>query len=186
MDHMMDIDTCNQCSVNDMEIVLSEYYEADWLKWLNKVEPRRGNIGRNKLRTYNQFKKNLKPEVYVQTVLNKIHCSALAKFRCGVAPIRLETGRYIGEHESARIFQICNLNEIESEEHVIIRCPVYHDYIQQIFNHAFDVSNDFLNFNDCQKLCFILNTPALYNISTLTCCNILMSRRQEIYNENTS
>ncbi len=53
MDRMMDIDTCNQNSVNDMEIVLSEYYEADWPKRLNKVESRRGNIGRNKLRTYN-------------------------------------------------------------------------------------------------------------------------------------
>ncbi len=70
----------------------------------------------------------------------------IAKFRCGVAPIRLETGRYIGEYESARICQLCNLNEIESEEHVIIRCPVYHYYRQQLFNHAFDVSNDFFKF----------------------------------------
>ncbi len=76
--------------------------------------------------------------------------------------------------------------EIESEEYVILRCPGYHDYRQQLFNHAFDVSNDFLNFNDCQKLCFILNTPTLYNISALTCFNILMSRRQEIYHDNTS
>ncbi len=92
MDHMMDIDTCNQNSVNVMEIVLSEYYEADWLNRLNIVEHRSGNIGRNKLRTYNQFKKNLKPEVYLQTVINKRHRSTLAKFRYGVAPIRLETG----------------------------------------------------------------------------------------------
>ncbi len=85
-----------------------------------------------------------------------------------------------------QICKLCNLNEIEPEEHVIIRCSVYHDYRQQLFNHAFDVSNDFLNFNNCQKLCFILNTPALYNISALTCFNILMSRRQEIYDDNTS
>ncbi len=81
MDRMIDIDTCNQNSANDMEIVHCEYYEADWLKRLNKVEPRRGNIDRNRLRTYNQFKKNLKPEVYIQTVFNKRHCSALTKFR---------------------------------------------------------------------------------------------------------
>ncbi len=88
--------------------------------------------------------------VYLHIVLNKRYCSALAKFRCGIAPIRLETGRYIGEHESARICQICNLNEVESEQHVILRCPVYHDYRQQLFNHAFDVSNDILNLNDCK------------------------------------
>ncbi len=57
----MDVDICNQNSVNDMEILLSENYKADLLKRLNKVEPRRGNIGRYKLRTYNQFKKDLKP-----------------------------------------------------------------------------------------------------------------------------
>ncbi len=128
MDHMMDVDICNKNSVNDMEIVLSDYYEAGWLKRLNKVEPRKGNIGKNQLRTYNQFKKDLKPEVYLQIVLNKRRHSALATFRCGVTSIRLETGRYIGEHESARICQLCNLNKIESEEHVIIRCLVYHDY----------------------------------------------------------
>ncbi len=66
MDHVMDVNICNQNSVSDMEIVLSEYYEADLLK----VEPRRGNIGRNKLKTYNQFKKDL------QIILNKRHCSA--------------------------------------------------------------------------------------------------------------
>ncbi len=152
MDHMMDIDTCNQNLVNDMEIVLSEYYEADWLKRLNKVEARRANISRNKLRTCNQFKKNLKPEVYLQSVLDKRHCSAPAKFRWRVAPIQLDTGRYIGEHESERICQLCNLNEIESEEHEIIRFPIYHDYRQQLFNHVFYVSNDFLNVNDCQPL----------------------------------
>ncbi len=32
MDSMMDIDTCKQNSANDMEIMLSEYYEGDWLK----------------------------------------------------------------------------------------------------------------------------------------------------------
>ncbi len=78
MDHKMDIDICNQNSVNDMEIVLSEYYEVYWLKRLNKIEHRRGNIDRNKLRTYNQFKRDLKPDVYLQCVLNKRHCSALA------------------------------------------------------------------------------------------------------------
>ncbi len=57
MDHMMDIDICNQNLVNNMEIVLSEYYEAGCIERLNKVEPIRQDTGRNKLRMYN--KKNI-------------------------------------------------------------------------------------------------------------------------------
>ena len=43
--------------------------------------------------------------------------SALAKFRCGVAPIRLETGRYERLDVNDRICPICNIG-IEDEMHV--------------------------------------------------------------------
>ena len=28
----------------------------------------------------------------------------MAKFRCGILPIRIETGRYIGEHDGERVY----------------------------------------------------------------------------------
>ncbi len=40
------------------------------------------------------LKKELETESYLKNVLNRRHHSALAKFCCGDAPIRLETGRY--------------------------------------------------------------------------------------------
>ena len=49
---------------------------------------------RNKLRTYRLFKNYYTTENYVIEVLNRQHRSTLAKFRCGVAPLRIETGRY--------------------------------------------------------------------------------------------
>ena len=56
------------------------------------------------------------------------HCyrSAYAKFRCGVAPNRLETGRYERLSEELRICFNC-LNSVENEEHVVRRCPIYSD-----------------------------------------------------------
>ena len=42
---------------------------------------------RNKLRTYSMFKRNFRTETYVQNIMNIGNRSALAKFRCGVAPI---------------------------------------------------------------------------------------------------
>ena len=53
-------------------------------------------IGRNRLRTYRLIKRTYKTEQYCVTRLPPKHRSAFAKFRCRVAPIRIETGRYEG------------------------------------------------------------------------------------------
>jgi hypothetical protein len=50
--------------------------------------------GRNKLRTYKLLKTNFEVETYCKLQLPYAHRSEFAKFRCGVAPLRLETGRY--------------------------------------------------------------------------------------------
>ena len=42
------------------------------------------------------------------------HRSAFAKFRCGVAPIRIETGRYEGLDFNSRTCPLCR-NAIEDE-----------------------------------------------------------------------
>ena len=49
-----------------------------------------------------------------------------AKFRCGVAPLRLETGRYERLSPEQRTCFYCT-DCIESEEHVLLSCPVYDD-----------------------------------------------------------
>ena len=42
------------------------------------------------------------------------HRAAYAKFRCGLAPLRIETGRYLGQPLEARICPFCP-NHIEDE-----------------------------------------------------------------------
>ena len=49
--------------------------------------------GRNKLRTYKLYKSEYDTEHYCKMILPLKHRSALARFRCWVAPLRLETGR---------------------------------------------------------------------------------------------
>ncbi len=53
----------------------------------------------------------------------KKHRSALAKLRCGVAPLHIETGRYVGRVLEDRVSFNCPM-EVESEEHVILHCNV--------------------------------------------------------------
>jgi len=90
-------------------------FANDWLDQINApIGPSRR--GRNKLRTYCQFKHSYSVENYCSIVLPPSHRSAFSKFRCGVAPIRIETGRFEGLPEERRLCPFCNV--IEDESHV--------------------------------------------------------------------
>jgi len=55
---------------------------------------------------------------------------AFAKFRCGVAPLKIETGRYerVSIENRTCFNNICNVNNcFENEKHVLLECPVYAD-----------------------------------------------------------
>ncbi|CAC5394901.1 unnamed protein product [Mytilus coruscus] len=56
-----------------------------------------------KLRTYITFKSAFNQEQYVKINLTKVERSHLAQFRCGILPLRIETGRYIGERPEERL-----------------------------------------------------------------------------------
>ena len=51
-------------------------------------------VDRGKLRTYRLFKTEYKVETYCKLLMPYSHRAAFAKFRCGVAPFRIETGGY--------------------------------------------------------------------------------------------
>ena len=68
-------------------------FKQTWLGVLHKEGAIRGE-GQNKMRTYRIFKRNLETEQYIQIPMPVKHRKALAKFHCGVAPIRIATGRY--------------------------------------------------------------------------------------------
>ena len=85
------------------------------------------DAGGNKLRTYRKFKENYDTEQYVEVITQKRYRSAYAKFRCGVAPIKLETCRYglnrMPVHQ--RLCESCNV--VEDECYVIMHCSLYDD-----------------------------------------------------------
>jgi hypothetical protein len=74
-----------------------------------------GNTCFHKLRTYSRFKHEFQTEMCM--TINITHRSAYAKFRCGLAPLCIETGRY--ERLQIKERELCHcVNEVESEEHV--------------------------------------------------------------------
>ena len=111
---------------------LKTQFNVDWKSDLERENARRGN-GRNKLRTYRQFKSEYYKENYVGIIMPKSHRSSYAKFRMGVAPLRLETGRYEHLAEDRRVCFNCPTS-VESEEHVIMDCPLYSDLRNTLFS----------------------------------------------------
>ena len=54
-------------------------------------------------------------------ILPLAHRSAFAKFRCGVAPLRLETGRYEGLPDDELKCPFCRVY-VEDEKQVLLQC----------------------------------------------------------------
>ena len=100
-----------------------------WLSDVNRINGRNGQ-GRNKLRLYRKFKQEFCTESYCYKVINRNYRGALAKFRSGTAPIRIEIGRYINVPIENRICNYCEsigVNIVEDERHVLLECPLYND-----------------------------------------------------------
>jgi hypothetical protein len=79
--------------VTDVTVAHMLISTTDWLNVVN-LECRLKRTEGNKLRTYKLFKNKFETVAYCTAVMPRTHRAAYAKCRCGVAPIRLETGRY--------------------------------------------------------------------------------------------
>ncbi len=72
------------------EKIMTNFVE-DWRASVQQINSKRGQGG-NKLRQYNHFKHSFGVENYLKSTMPLKNRSALASMRCGVAPIRVETG----------------------------------------------------------------------------------------------
>ena len=155
-------------------------YIVEWKTSVNQTTSIRGN-GRNKLRTYRIFKADYEAENYCKLVLPISHRSAFAKFRCGVAPLKLETGRYEGINELDRLCPLCNIS-IEGECHVILKCSFYQDIRKDMMLKALSIDTNFNYYDDCNKMKFLFSNKDMIRVCAKTCFKILQERRNILYN----
>ena len=106
------------------DAVQYDYIQSTWIPDLARVRAKRGP-GLNKLRTYNLFKSNYGTEDYlIDPCINRSERQCFARLRCGIAPLRIELGRYDhGMYIQAdnRICTICN-SGVENEVHILLEC----------------------------------------------------------------
>ena len=53
--------------------------------------------------------------------------SLLSQLRLGILPIATETGRYKSVPKHRRICELCNIDKVENETHVLFECSVYEE-----------------------------------------------------------
>ena len=106
-------------SVCDLDICQKRAFEAAEKEWRSvlKTKP--------KLRTYINFKSNLSTTDYVKTITNRYERSILAKYRCGILQLHIETGRFNNTKLEDRLCKICNDNNIENEYHFLCICSEF-------------------------------------------------------------
>ena len=150
------------------------------LAGINRVGARRGQ-GLNKLRTYRGFKQDFVTEKYVKMAMPRCHRSAFAKFRCGVAPIRVETGRYERLPFEERLCPVCEGGEVETEKHVLMQCPAYRDIREELFTCASDVIPSWAQ--ETTDFCFnaLMCNNLLVRPVARACHMILNFRRQTLF-----
>lgn len=167
--------------INSCVHTLFSKYKQSWSDTINSDQGSRAGRG-NKLRTYKLYKHVYEPEQYVQNhILPRHHRSTFAKFRLGVVPLKIETGRYQGIALNDRICFNC-LDDIEDEKHVLLHCGLYQDIRHVLFENCGNIIENFNMLNDSDKFSNLMSNPRIVKYSAKACHDILTLRRNVLYN----
>ena len=151
----------------------------EWQMAVDKVnDSNRG--GGNKLRFYRIFKRFYEVENHCIEIMPRAHRAAFSKFRCGVAPLNIEVGRYTNQPIELRVCPFCT-NITEDEAHVILKCPAYTNLRQDMYTYAINQIPEFLSLSDIDKINVLFSAKSLVKIVAKTCFNILKTRKTLLY-----
>ena len=161
---------CNISSCEEKLLLLAED------KW--KLDTSR----KPKLRTYTKFKNSFKTESYISKLVYKPDRSIVAKLRCGILQLHVETGRFTQTILENRLCNICNNNTIEDEFHFVCICPEYHNDRQKMYDFMVSREQGFLTMTDEEKFIYTVNSGSKALSRYLHCAwqkrmNILYNNR---------
>ena len=135
-----------------------------------------------KLRTYKLFKKDCNVAEYIKSCLNKSERSLLAKFRCGILQLRIETGRFDQTKVEDRICELCDDDLIEDEFHFLMKCRLYDDLRDVLFAKAKLKCENFCNMTGEEKFVYLMSN-CNFNVAKFI-KNAWQLRKEKRYNVN--
>ena len=175
MSFLVNITDCDFRSVLEQckDILVS----ADKNEWLNALHDDKDLPNGNKLRCYRSFKTELKIESYVEFNLPWYKKKIFAMLRAGCLPLEVETGRHskpdkVPLHE--RLCKLCNSGEIEDEFHFVMRCNVYDDLRDSLFEIFTTIGDGLHDLNMHTQFLFIMQHC---DYKTLNCIFKMWTRR---------
>ncbi len=96
-----------------MNSCLALLHELQCKQWLGEI------TRKPQLREYVTFKNSYEVEPYALLFMKRKHRSYLAKYRCGILPLSIETGRWGGIPLEDIICNMCDSLVVEDEYHFI-------------------------------------------------------------------
>ena len=103
-------------------------YAADWMRHISRYE-------NNKLRTYSTIKEAFALEPYLTQSPLSIRRD-ITRLRISCHPLSIETGRYSKPKIPVenRLCEMCNINCVEDEYHMLLVCPFYSNERASMFD----------------------------------------------------
>ena len=144
--NLQNFNTLSPIDLSQAKQTISDIYTQQWSTELQ---------GKPKLRTYKQFKMSRGIEDYVTLNISKHERSILCQFRCGILPLRIETGRYTNEPPDNRLCRFCPMLTTEDEIHFAFYCDLYDDIRRNMFSDII-VNHDFVDTSDYEKLKYLM------------------------------
>jgi hypothetical protein len=118
------------------------------------------------LRTYLKLKCNFGFEKYLHILSDFNQRKSFIKFRISNHKLKIETGRYLKRITPLenRIYEKCFSDEIESEEHLLLKCSFYyssrHKLLETIKNNINHSNFEKLSFGDKFINIWVLNSES--------------------------
>jgi hypothetical protein len=154
-------------TVHSIKSALQSEFENYWKQTIDTEYSRNSKVGKNKLRTYREFKIGFSRESYLTLGNNSLR-QALSRFRLSAHKLKIETGRYNSKNNYVQPHDrhcLCyDLKQCEDEKHFLINCPAYSNLRHQLFTTVITLNANFTHYNDDQKFIWLMSTE---NIPTI-------------------
>jgi hypothetical protein len=179
LSHLREVDNCaNKSAVLKNANV---NFTAETLRTWEHNLHRPVRVGNNKLRTYRTFKTVFQTEMFLRKPIPFKIRQSFAMLRCGVAPLRIETGRYENVALENRVCQLCESGMIEDERHFLTSCTALIHDRDKLYTLVSQSVNDFNLLPDNEKFLFLMSDPMICKFTARACYEMFKTRRSILY-----
>lgn len=157
----------NTFSKNRLMFAISRNLKEKFVhSWKDKISNSSNINSGNKLRTYQQFKKEFEMEKFLTLDTDRTDLINFVRIRISNSSLMIEKGRHRKLSLDNRLCPLCK-TEVEDELHFSIKCIKLEEYRIDFFKRISDIVPDFIKMSDTEKFHFIFQSND-YDVSM--CC----------------